>query len=170
VPLTILVTLDGSVWSEGILESAARVALASHAKVHLLRLFPPVQDVGRSSINIGVGGDVPSTAFAGIAPPSTDIREIESSTQAAERADSEAMDYLRPLLSRFPGLDVQCVSRESPHPADEILSIAGSLSVDLIAMATHGRSGLAHVILGSVAEAVVRAGKHPVLLYRPTEA
>jgi len=45
----------------------------------------------------------------------------------------------------------------------EIIDYATKHDIDLIAMATHGRSGLAHVLLGSVAEKVVRKAPCPVL-------
>lgn len=52
-------------------------------------------------------------------------------------------------------------------PESEIVRMAGELSIDLIVMATHGRRGLAHFILGSVAEAVIREAPCPVLTVRP---
>jgi universal stress protein A len=52
-------------------------------------------------------------------------------------------------------------------PESEITRMASELGIDLIVMATHGRSGLAHFILGSVAEAVIREAPCPVLTVRP---
>jgi nucleotide-binding universal stress UspA family protein len=51
-------------------------------------------------------------------------------------------------------------------PAAEIVALADTLGVDLIVMATHGRTGLPHLLLGSVAEKVVRHAPCPVLLVR----
>jgi len=51
-------------------------------------------------------------------------------------------------------------------PADAIVQVAQELAVDLIVMATHGRTGLQHVFLGSVAEKVVRHAPCPVLTVR----
>jgi universal stress protein A len=48
-------------------------------------------------------------------------------------------------------------------PADEILAFAEENNVDLIVMGTHGRTGLAHLLAGSVTERVVRSSKRPVL-------
>lgn len=50
--------------------------------------------------------------------------------------------------------------------ADEIVRFAEEIKADMVAMATHGRSGLGRWVLGSVAERVVRAGNTPVLLVR----
>ena len=52
-------------------------------------------------------------------------------------------------------------------PKVEIVRYARQHDVDVIVLATHGRSGLAHVIIGSVAECVVRAAPCPVLTVRP---
>jgi universal stress protein A len=52
-------------------------------------------------------------------------------------------------------------------PASSIVSVAEELQADLIVMPTHGRQGIAHVILGSVAERVVREAKRPVLTIQP---
>jgi nucleotide-binding universal stress UspA family protein len=51
-------------------------------------------------------------------------------------------------------------------PADEIVRYADDRDVDLIIMGTHGRSGVAHLLMGSVAEQVVRTAPCPVLLVR----
>jgi nucleotide-binding universal stress UspA family protein len=53
--------------------------------------------------------------------------------------------------------------------ATEIMSFAESKAMDLIVMGTHGRTGLAHLLLGSVAERVVRGASCPVLTVRGTE-
>jgi universal stress protein A len=52
-------------------------------------------------------------------------------------------------------------------PKVEIIRYARTHDIDLIVLATHGRSGLAHVIIGSVAETVVRTAPCPVLTVRP---
>src|SRR5882762_7112487 len=53
-------------------------------------------------------------------------------------------------------------------PATEIVSAAGDLKADLLCVSTHGRTGLAHFLLGSVAEKIVRHAPCPVLTVRPT--
>lgn len=51
-------------------------------------------------------------------------------------------------------------------PAEEIVNFAAISDIDLIIMGTHGRTGLAHMLLGSVAELVARTAPCPVLLFR----
>lgn len=57
----------------------------------------------------------------------------------------------------------------SDDPAGEIVNYARTNAVDLIVLGTHGRSGMAHVLLGSVAEKVVRTAHCPVLTVRHPE-
>jgi nucleotide-binding universal stress UspA family protein len=53
-------------------------------------------------------------------------------------------------------------------PAEEILQVARDEAVDLIVMGTHGRTGLRHVLLGSIAETVVRTAPCPVFTVKAT--
>ncbi|MEE8450068.1 MAG: universal stress protein [Thermodesulfobacteriota bacterium] len=55
------------------------------------------------------------------------------------------------------------------EPAKEIIKISEELEADLVVMATHGRTGLRHLLAGSVAEEVVRNAACPVLTIRPRE-
>jgi len=56
---------------------------------------------------------------------------------------------------------------EIGEPGDSIVAAEKSLGADLVVMATHGRRGLARIVLGSVAERVVRRSSIPVLTVRP---
>ena len=56
---------------------------------------------------------------------------------------------------------------EIGEPGDSIVAAERSLGADLVVMATHGRRGLARIVLGSVAERVVRGSSVPVLTVRP---
>ena len=55
-------------------------------------------------------------------------------------------------------------------PSDVILETVREYGADLVVMGTHGHSGLAHVLLGSVAERVVRTAPCPVLTVKPPDA
>ncbi len=55
------------------------------------------------------------------------------------------------------------------HPADEIVQLASEIDADLIVVGTHGRRGFRRLILGSVAERVLRLAHCPVLVVRPKE-
>jgi nucleotide-binding universal stress UspA family protein len=66
-------------------------------------------------------------------------------------------------------LHAQVVVETSDEPADAIIQYARSANIDLIVMGTHGRSGLSHLLVGSVAERVVRTAPCPVLTVRHPE-
>jgi nucleotide-binding universal stress UspA family protein len=55
------------------------------------------------------------------------------------------------------------------HPADEIVRLASGHMVDLIVVGTHGRTGLTRVLVGSVAESIMRHAKCPVLVVKADE-
>ncbi len=74
--------------------------------------------------------------------------------------ESEAL----PLREEGLTVDVEIVT--GTHPAEGILEFSEASKVDLVAMATHGRGGVARLILGSVADKVIRGGTVPVLLHR----
>ena len=63
----------------------------------------------------------------------------------------------------------RAVLETSDHPADEIVQYAKAAGIDLIVMGTHGRGAMAHLLVGSVAETVVRTAPCPVLTVRHPE-
>lgn len=78
---------------------------------------------------------------------------------------AESEQYLDGVAERLRslGLTVETVAREG-EPAETILETARAKRVDLIAMATHGRTGLGRILLGSIADEVMRHSTLPVLL------
>jgi nucleotide-binding universal stress UspA family protein len=59
------------------------------------------------------------------------------------------------------------VTKAVGEPAAEIVSFAAEQGMDLLVLGTHGRSGLEHALMGSIAERVVRKARCPVLTVRP---
>ena len=104
---------------------------------------------------------LPSTtpAFGGGLALSSYVKE---SRQAAEKAMSQILDP-----DWHESHEVVC-SIEEGTPFLAILRYAKQNDIDLIVMGTHGHSGLAHVLMGSVAERVVRKASCPVLTVRPS--
>jgi nucleotide-binding universal stress UspA family protein len=88
-----------------------------------------------------------------------------------EVARIDAEEYLAPLAAelRRRGISVKTQVRQG-EAADEILKAADESNADIIAMSTHGRSGLGRLLFGSVAETVLRSSELPVFLMRSTEA
>jgi nucleotide-binding universal stress UspA family protein len=88
-----------------------------------------------------------------------------------ERAiESNAWEDLRGLLSSDDQRRLRVeLALEWGVPFVEIVRYARAKAIDLIAMGTHGRSGVAHALIGSVAENVVRSAPCPVLTVRHPE-
>jgi len=74
--------------------------------------------------------------------------------------------YLESVAERFPGRSVRTFVWRGV-PEEEIPKAAQSLGADLLALTTHARRGVSHLLMGSVAEVVVRNVAVPVLLTRP---
>ena len=141
----ILVPLDGSPRAEMILPQLGRILRHEDAEILLLRAVhvPPV-------------------------PP--EWAATADDLRLQERA--EAQRYVHDLARRFTGEGAKVHARVlTGPPAETILRAAEDEEATLIAMATHGRTGLSRFVFGSVAEKVLRASDVPLLLvrsYRPT--
>jgi nucleotide-binding universal stress UspA family protein len=87
---------------------------------------------------------------------------------AHPRTESQAAAALAEFVAKNvdPDLRITQVVRNG-HPAAEIRKFSQEENVDLIVMATHGRTGVKHALLGSVAEKVVRLATVPVLAVKP---
>lgn len=84
----------------------------------------------------------------------------------------EALDYLNKVSQGLQNKQVSVVCRASVNedPAEEIIKAEGEVNADLVAMSTHGRSGISRFALGSVADKVMRGGAVPVLMVRASES
>src|SRR5215475_5651686 len=82
-----------------------------------------------------------------------------------EKTETELADLVRTHLTD-PG--AATVKVTVGKPAEEILQVAHDEAIDLIVMGTHGRTGLRHVLLGSIAETVVRTAPCPVFTVKAT--
>jgi nucleotide-binding universal stress UspA family protein len=145
----ILVPLDGSALSESVLEEALRLG-GPGARYTLVRVVP-------------------------VGPPSTSISgtiELAYRQELLDALRSGAEQYLTEVAARLraEGHDVRTEVILHPQPARGILDRAAEIGADMIAMATHGRSGLERLALGSVADKVLRGAEIPVLIMRAQEA
>ena len=137
----ILVPLDFSDGAAGALESAVALAQQTQARLTLLHV-----------VHI---------------PPAVEVDLTPYLVDMEADARRGMTTYLKRV--REAGLvgDVQ-VQRGVPYR--EILDMAHTQQVDLIVMGTHGRTGLTHALIGSVAEKVVRLAPCPVMVTRQPEA
>jgi nucleotide-binding universal stress UspA family protein len=134
----ILIPLDGSPLAEQVLRPAVDLACPMQARCTLLRVVEP-----HSAKDQGANG-------------------------LPEKAEAEI--YVRRVAARLRGHGLHVRTRlvAVRHVAEAILEEAEVQGSNLIALATHGRGGLQRLLLGSVADKLVRLAASPVLLYRPT--
>lgn len=146
----ILVPLDGSSVAESILPPALAVSAPRGTEIVLLRIVEPVT--------------IPVHPYAYAAPATLpDAEAIEHLVTAATHYLATVADRLRAT----PGVTrVRVRVHVDPRPAKAILAAATSYSARLVAMTTHGR-GATRLIVGSIADKVLRGTSVPVLLYRP---
>lgn len=143
-----LVSLDGSHFSEAVLPTAVRLATLANADLVLVR-----------SVN----------------PPETEVRAhgrlVATDEQASPTLREESEGYLAGIANRLvqDGMARHRISCEVTwgDPAKSIVESATGNQVDLILMATHGRTGVARMMVGSVAEAVLHRSPVPITLVRP---
>lgn len=140
----VLLPTDFSSYSATATKYACELATRFDAELHLLHAL----EVHLSSTpGFGMGLALP--------------QYVHESKAAVEKALAGVLDPQWAVGRKV----VQAVVEGSPKV--EIVRYARTQEIGLIVLATHGRSGLAHVIIGSVAESVVRTAPCPVLTVRP---
>lgn len=167
--MKILVTLDGSTFSESIVPAASQLAQATGSEVHLLSVVedPGIRRSWVEAIALGEAGTgefmLPPTAM----PRYPDARRgANMSTETLEEAIHSARQYLAEVALRFPaGAKSSAVPGNDPVAA--IADYAAENGIDLIAMSTHGRSGIGRWVYGSNADKLLQSTAYPILLVRP---
>ena len=138
----IMVPLDGSELAERALPCAERLALAANATLHLVRIVEPL--VKRSYV------------------PAASYTDLIVAKEAAATAYLSALREQRTTAYRLVQTTVLI-----GDPSALLVDYERDASIDLVVMCSHGRTGLARFILGSIAERLLRHGTAHVLLIRP---
>lgn len=136
----ILVPLDGSDCAENVLPKVEKLARDLNASISLLRV-------------------VIAHTFPGIDPTEAEVKVVNEAEQYLQRVEEEL---------KKKGVRVDTHVRYG-NDAEEILDHASQKDIDMIAMTTHGRSGVKRFLLGSVAEKVLRHSSKPIFLVRCKE-
>jgi nucleotide-binding universal stress UspA family protein len=167
--MKIMVTLDGSSFAEAVVEPAAQLAReAKLAEVYLVQVLHPSDvhstlsgapdypediraqyELGEISSNIGGAG------------------VVETSGQALERIEQGAKDYLQHVGHRFDPIHPEAVVLVGEDVDEELARFAINQKVDIIAISSHGRTGLGRLFMGSHAQRMLEYGVAPVLIVRP---
>lgn len=144
----LMIPLDGSDLAEQALKPALQLGRLMEAKYTLLRVVKPVIMLD------------PNPGW----PAMTDLNE-----KMTRQTLDEAQGYLDRIaaLLRGQGLTVQTRTVLHTHPAEAILQEAKEQRADLLSLATHGRGGIRRLLLGSVADKVLRGSSIPMLVCRP---
>ena len=137
----ILLATDFSAGSDVATQTAIELALNLGAELTLMHVF-------EIPVYVGMG-----TTFSPV-DILTPIRDAE--VASLEKALAHVRERIPKAQSRF----------DDGNPTDRIVAAAGELPADLIVVGTHGRRGASHLLLGSVAERVVRLSPVPVLTIR----
>jgi nucleotide-binding universal stress UspA family protein len=141
----ILIATDFSETSDAALAYARQLAHVFGSTLHVLH-------VAGNVIETAIGTELYAADFVAMQ------REVEEAAQ--KQLEVVVTDDDRRTLA------ARTILRTSNSPAQEIVAYAQEAKVDLIVLGTHGRGGVAHIFLGSVAERVVRTAPCPVLTVR----
>lgn len=144
---TLLVPLDGSELSESALAHATELGELFGSAYHLTRVVAYPLEIASPYL------------------PHT----VQLNQEILAEAKDNAAEYLEEQADKMRkrGLRVTVSVAVDPQAAHGILSEAEEVGCDLLAMATHGRSGVSRAVLGSAADKVLRGAHVPVLLYKP---
>ena len=141
---SILAPTDFSKHAEHAVRYACLLAERLGAELHLLHVLADIVPVG------------PDPMLTPVMPP-------EYYTEAKEQSLQTLDQMLQPDWGQPASVQIAVHWGE---PVEEIVNYARERAIDLIVVATHGRTGLSHVLLGSVAERIVREAPCPVLTIR----
>jgi len=149
----VVVLLDGSELAEQVLPHVAEIVRDRDSEVHLLSVAPVVTP--------------PMAVAVDIYPVYATADFLMAQEAERKRIEQELREYLSKVAERLrPFASTIHTAVRFGQPAEEILEYADEIGADLIAMCTHGRSGLSRWVYGSVADKVLRGAKCPVLLVR----
>ncbi len=161
----ILVPIDYSDDSDQALQWGASLAEKYGAHVLLLHVLPKAVEEVCTHASTWQG--VPAYYYEGMAPSRMASKPEHIIIDLIDQAETQLHDL---ACKELKGTVPVTVKAAVGKPPEEILRVAREEGVDLIVMGTHGRTGLRHVLLGSVAETVVRTAPCPVFTVRADAA
>jgi nucleotide-binding universal stress UspA family protein len=165
----LLIPLDGSPFSRHVLEYVRR--FFSPSQVDLILLHVAAEPVG---VLANPPRAVSSAWISQLYVSSQDAARAQHPIYATQQEASAGANLEVELTPIVRQLEAQgysvTLSVQFGDPAATIVDAAEASHADLVAMATHGRTGLRHLLLGSVAEQVLHRVRVPVLLVRPPGA
>ncbi|MDD5038972.1 MAG: universal stress protein [Dehalococcoidales bacterium] len=152
-----LVPLDGSMLAESVIPFVNEIILGAKEsrkiEITLLQVIPSKTDYVPEAISDIYGG----------------IVHVPYTEAELEQIKKSAIAYLNKIAATFkkdPHVTIKTLTKVGDDPADEILKASDEQKIDLIAISTHGRSGITRWAFGSVADRILRGGTTPVFMIR----
>jgi nucleotide-binding universal stress UspA family protein len=151
----ILIPLDGSKLGEAAVPFVNEIILGAKEnrkiEITLLQVIPSKTEI------------VPAESIGG------GIVRVPYTEAELEQIKKPVMDYLDKIgttLKQGPMVTIKPLVKIGDDPAEQILKASDELKIDLIAISTHGRSGVTRWAYGSVADKILRGGNTPVFMVR----
>jgi nucleotide-binding universal stress UspA family protein len=168
---TVLIPMDGSAFSESILPVVRRFLRPEENELILYQVAEP-PDGGTGGIAALVASDeLHDATMARLTPAQVDLAMHPIYTSQVEEGVAAKLEDKLLLLAQDLRTAGYTVMTEVGFgdPAPEVEEFIQSHAIDLVAMTTHGRTGLQRALLGSVAEQILRHVSIPILLLHPFE-
>lgn len=147
----LLVPLDGSHLAEGVLDHAVAIGTPGETEYHLLTVVPAWP---------------PGNLYPNVTPPVGRANVERFTAKARQDAEENLARVAAALRARGVRASTHVVV-DAQVPAQSIIDFIAAHTIDVVALATRGRSAIGRAILGSVADKVLRGVPIPVLVYRP---
>jgi universal stress protein A len=146
-PKSILVPTDFSTYSDAALKKAVELAEQYHSKIYLLHVID--KGIQQCSVDYCI-------------TPEVFDQLVEQSVKASNDKLQKEVDTIIGAKKVDVAFDVQ-----KGHPAEVILKEQQDKGIDLIVIASHGKTGLLKNLMGSVAGKVIKGSKCPVMVIKP---
>lgn len=128
--------------------------------------FAPALDIAKR-----YGAKIHLTYVLEKTPPFLAMRSLDvTEDEIMQNMEQNALEQLNEMIKKFADSDVKIIPvLRKGLDYEEIVAYSKEINSELIVIATHGRTGIMHTLLGSVAQKVIRYAKCPVLVITPPE-
>ncbi|WP_321783833.1 universal stress protein [Burkholderia pyrrocinia] len=145
----LLAPTDGSALSDAAVQLAAALAKKHHAKLTVLHVIPEFRMLTSDPEMLG---------------------DTKERFQQVSQRQAKAILVASMTIAQQAGVECEVVSVSGAHPHEAIIDAATQQGCDLIVMASHGRSGVRALLIGSETQKVLTHSDIPVLVVRPSKS
>lgn len=155
----ILVAVDFSDATPGVIELSRKLAKALNAEIHLVHVREVIAAAGQGVLGSGLAGVPELAPMSGLPVPGFD--SVPQTIPESETQKSQLVQWQDDIENA--GIRVS-LHEPTGAVAEEILNQADSIDPDLIVMGRHGHGAVYHLLVGSVTKGVLKHSTRPVLL------